>query len=173
MDLEADIAVKMIDIRRQIDNAILNRTGAITKVVTEAKVLQKTVIRERDLNLIELEKDIEVAKRNRTLKVIEASNQRKEAEIRFERELLQAESESLIMAMEADARSYETVSNGTAKSNDLKYKYDAQLQLFKALKNSTNMSSAELLQYVWLQTMRKTSSGDLFVDYKKVHFLLR
>ena len=66
------------------------------------------------------------------------------------------------------ARSYETVSNGTAKSNDLKYKYDAQLQLFKALKNSTNMSSAELLQYVWLQTMRKTSSGDLFVDYKKV-----
>merc|ERR1711871_129472 len=52
IDLEADIAVKMIDIRRQIDNAILNRTGAITKVVTEAKVLQKTVIRERDLKLI-------------------------------------------------------------------------------------------------------------------------
>ena len=62
--------------------------------------------------------------------------EKERASIRFQRELLQARSEALIRAIEAGAQSYERRSNGTAKANALKYKYDAQLSLFKALKDS-------------------------------------
>merc|ERR1712224_64197 len=158
----------MINIGREINNAKIQRKGSITKAQTEALILQKNIMRERDIKLVNLEKDIELAKRDRILKVIEANNKRKEAEVRFERELLQAKSEALIMAIEAGAKSYETKSNGTAKANSIKYKYEAQLELFKALRESANMTTTDLLQYTWMEAMRKSSGGELFVDYKKV-----
>jgi hypothetical protein len=168
IDLETDITVKLIDIEREINNARLNREGAVTRALTDSLVLQKQILRNRDIKLINLEKDIEVAKRNRILKVTDANNQKERASIRFQRELLQARSEALIRAIEAGAQSYERRSNGTAKANALKYKYDAQLSLFKALKDSVNMTSKELLQYAWVEATKQTNNGDLFVDYKKV-----
>jgi hypothetical protein len=169
--LQTDIAEKLIDIDKQIETAKLKQAGDLTTANTEALVLQEHILRDRELAVIELEREIALVKKYRQGNVSIALNNKARAFLRYEKELLEAKAMAKVKEVNTEGLSIETVQNGSALAVAEKYDYAAKLKLYKALLLSANMSVGETIQYAWVQAINGAESSDIFLDYKKVPLL--
>ena len=133
--------------------------------------MQEHVLRDRELAIIELDREIALMKKYRQGNVSIALNNKTRTLLRYEKELLEANAMAKVKEVNTEGLSIETIQNGSALAAAEKYDYAAKLKLYKALLLSANMSVGETIQYAWVQAITGAESSDIFLDYRKVPLL--
>lgn len=128
-----------------------------------------SIIKDREIAVVELEERLALAKSFRIGNVTQANNQKAASIIKFQKELMQTNANAEIIQINAAAKAVEIINHGKALAKSIEYKEEARLELYKALSMSANMTIEEIIQFDWIASSSKASkNSSVFIDYKKV-----
>ena len=172
IDLNAARREIIINAEKDVSTASYNRLGDLTFAKTQASVRDKVVRRERSLDSIKYARRLSLAKKKRVLQLKQLQNTQDEAKIDFETYLLNATNEATIMQLNAEAEAIKIANFAEAENSVLSERFAAELQMYKALRDSANFNNTEILRYMWISTHKNLRNMNFFLDYKKVPLAL-
>lgn len=76
------------------------------------------------------------------------------------------------MQLNAEAEATKIANFAKAENSVLSERFAAELQMYKALRNSANFNNTEILRYMWISTHKNLRNMNFFLDYKKVPLAL-
>ena len=88
----------------------------------------------------------------RSLQLKQLQNIQDEAKIDFETYLMNATNQAAILQLNAEAEAVKIANFAQAENSVLRERFAAELQIYKALRNSANFNNTEILRYMWIST---------------------
>lgn len=167
IDLEAEGRRMEIDAEAAVTRARLEREGLLTSARTQADKALIQAQKERQTILIAAENDRLTALTQRVGVLQNRQNEQDEAIIGFETEKNLAVAAARVAEITANATAAARVRQAEADAEGLAEIKAAEQQRFQDLKDSADMSSEEMLRYVWLDNLKNLDGTKMFIDYKK------
>ena len=172
IDLNAARREIIINAERDVSTASSARLGDLTFAKTKASIKDREVRRERSLDSIKYARRLSLAREKRLLLLRQLQNAQDKAKIDFETYLLNATNQATIVQLNAEAEATKIANFAKAENSVLSERFAAELQMYKALRNSANFNNTEILRYMWISTHKNLRNMNFFLDYKKVPLAL-
>ena len=124
--------------------------------------------RQRNTTLVELDGDLQVVLAERTLNLQKATNTQNKSKVEFERELFMAKNNATVQEKLANSTAYKVEITAQAEAYEFQQAKDAQLRQLIDLKDAISMNRTQMLQFLYMNILKKSNGANFFLDYKKI-----
>ena len=166
IDLNAARREIVINAERDVSTASSARLGDLTFAKTKASIKDREVRRERSLDSIKYARRLSLAREKRLLLLKQLQNAQDKAKIDFETYLLNATNQATIVQLNAEAEATKIANFAKAEKSVLSERFAAELQMYKALRDSANFNNTEILRYMWISTHKNLRNMNFFLTTK-------
>eukprot|EP00943_MAST-04B_sp_MAST-4B-sp1_P008468 g8468.t1 len=172
IDLQTDKDKAKIDSNAKVSQATLKDPERKTVAETQAMASVMKAYRQRNTTLVELDGDLQVILAERTLKLQQAVNMQHMSKVQFQREIFMAKNQASVYEKNANSTAYEVKTIARAEAFAFEQGKNAQLRQLLDLKDAISMNRSQMLQYIYMNILKKSHKADFFLDYKKVPFFM-
>ena len=168
IDLQTDRDKATIDSNAKVSQANLKDPERRTVAETQAMASIMKAYRQRNTTLVELDGDLQVVLAERTLKLQKATNTQNKSKVEFERELFMAKNNATVQEKLANSTAYKVEITAQAEAYEFQQAKDAQLRQLIDLKDAISMNRTQMLQFLYMNILKKSNGANFFLDYKKI-----
>ena len=156
----------------EVKVAALQRNVSLTEAETGVMVKTMTADREREVMVVNAGKDFAIAELVQTEKTTKQTTEQQVAVKKLDQEIIEATAQKEKTLKRAAELAYEIEAEATAAAAAMQQVKAAELAEYGKLNSEGGMGKADVLQHVWMSTLKKLNKAKMFLDYRKVPMFL-
>ena len=169
---DQDRSTQQIEKRAEVNVAVLQRNVSITQADTGVIIETMTAERERKVMVVNSNRDFALATLVQEEEKTKQTTEHEVAKKKLDQEIVEANAQAEKTLKKAEELAYEIEQEAAAAADAMARVKAAELEEYVKLKTQGKMLNENVLQHVWMSTLKKLNKAKMFLDYRKVPLFL-